>query len=443
MKTFADLNLSKQLLNALSDLNFTIPTSIQEKSFSVIMSGKDVIGIAQTGTGKTLAYLLPVLRQWKFSKKRNPQILILVPTRELVVQIVEEVEKLTEYMNVVTIGTFGGVNIRTQAEQISLGFDVLVSTPGRMLDLALNGDLVLKEIKKLIIDEVDEMLDLGFKSQLNQILEILPEKKQSLLFSATLSDDIEYFILDYFVDPIKVEAAPAGTPIEKVEQKAINIPNFYTKVEYFKELLKGENDFSKVLIFVDSKKKADLLYEELNLDLGLNLGVIHSNKSQNQRFNSVTDFKEGRTNFLIATDLISRGLDISEVSHVINFDIPKEPENYIHRIGRTGRADAEGIALSFISDYETEYWSAILEYIKMDVSTTKLAADFPVTDKLYADEIEPDDHKIIQLKHTRRENVGPAFHEKKDKNKKVNVRKDWKKMKMDKYGKPIKKGQKR
>lgn len=443
MITFKDLNLSKQLWNALDDQQLTVPTSIQEKSFSPIMSGKDVIGIAQTGTGKTLAYLLPTLRQWTFSKGRNPQIVIVVPTRELVAQIVKEIEKLTTYMNVVVIGTYGGANIRTQAEIISQGIDIIVSTPGRMLDLALNGDLILKDVKKLIIDEVDEMLDLGFRSQLTQILEILPKKKQSLMFSATLSDDIEYFILDFFVDPIKVEAAPAGTPIEKIAQSAIEIPNFHTKIAYLKEQLETNTEYSKVLIFVDSKKKADLLFEQLSENPNLSLAVIHSNKSQNLRFNTVTDFKNGNIKFLIATDLISRGIDISEVSHVINVDIPEEPENYIHRTGRTGRAEAEGNAISYISPFETEHWKAILEYIKMPVATSKLDENFPVSTILIGEELPKDDMKIIALKLPKRENVGASFHEKKDKNKKVNVRKDWKKMKMDKYGRPITRGQKK
>lgn len=443
MITFKDLNLSKQLWNALDDNNLIYPTSIQEKSFSPIMSGKDVIGIAQTGTGKTLAYLLPTLRQWAFSKKRNPQIVIVVPTRELVVQIVEEIEKLTAYMNVEVIGTYGGANIRTQAETISMGIDIIVSTPGRLLDLALNGYLALKDVKKLVIDEVDEMLDLGFRPQLTQLLEILPPKKQSLMFSATLSDDIEYFILDFFVDPIKVEAAPAGTPIEKIAQTAIEIPNFHTKIAYLKEQIENNTDYTKVLIFVDSKKKADLVFEQLSENPNLSVGVIHSNKSQNLRFNTVTDFKNGNIKFLIATDLISRGIDISEVSHVINLDIPDEPENYIHRTGRTGRAEAEGNAISYISPFEEKHWADILSYIKMDVPTVKLDENFPVSTTLIAEELPRDDMKIIALKLPKRENVGASFHEKKEKNKKVNVRKDWKKIKMDKYGRPITRGQKK
>lgn len=444
MTTFKDFNLSKPLWNALDDLQLFTPTVIQEKSFSPILSGKDVIGIAQTGTGKTLAYLLPTLKQWVFTKKATPQIAILVPTRELVAQIVEEIEKLTPYMNLVVVGTYGGANIRTQAETISQGLDVIVSTPGRFLDLVLNGDLVLRDIKKLILDEVDEMLDLGFRTQITQILDILPQRRQNLMFSATLSEEIEILLHEYFIDPVKVEAAPAGTPLEKISQEAVSVPNFHTKINFLKYLIQENHElYSKVLIFVDSRKKADLLHEALE-EMGIpGLGVMHSNKSQNLRFNTVNEFKNGTIRYLIATDLISRGIDISEVSHVINFDVPEEPENYIHRIGRTGRADAEGHALTFVSPFEKKQWEEILTFIKQKITVNDLPENVNVSDVLIPEEMPKTEHKIIQLKLPKRENVGAAFHEKKDKNKKVNVRKDWKKAKMDKYGKPKTRGQKK
>jgi ATP-dependent RNA helicase RhlE len=442
MLTFEELNLNKQLLNALKDAKLTHPTTIQEKSFPVVMSGKDMIGIAQTGTGKTLAYLLPMLRMWNFSKKRTPQLVILVPTRELVMQIVEEVEKLTTYMNFVVVGVYGGANIRTQAEIIANGIDMIIATPGRINDLALNGDLILKDVKKLVIDEVDEMLDLGFRPQINQLLEILPAKKQSLLFSATVGDEIEYLLDEYFIDPIKVEAAPSGTPLTNIKEHVYHVPNFNTKLNLLTHLLKNQ-DFTKSIIFVDSKRHADTIGETL-LERGIeSLGVIHSNKSQNLRFNTVQDFKDNKMNFLIATDLISRGIDISEVSHVINFDIPEVQENYIHRIGRTGRANALGQAISFVSPFEKHLWENVCEYTKSE----KEALDFPLevelSDLLITEETPVIHMKIPEIKLPKRENIGPSFHEKKDKNKKVNVRKDWKKIKMDKYGKPKTRGQKK
>lgn len=442
MLTFNELNLSKQLLNALQDANLSNPTTIQEKSFPVIMSGKDMLGIAQTGTGKTLAYLLPILRMWKFSKQRTPQIVILVPTRELVIQIIEEIEKLTTYMNFVTVGVYGGANINTQAEAIANGLDLVVATPGRINDLALKGNLVLKDIKKLVIDEVDEMLELGFRSQINQLLEILPQKKQSLLFSATISDEIEYLLEDYFIDPVKVEAAPSGTPLTNIKEQQIFVPNFHTKINLLVHLLQNQ-DFNKSIIFVDSKKHADLIFDALS-ERGIeSLGVIHSNKSQNMRFNTVSDFKDGKLNLLIATDLISRGIDISEVSYVINFDVPEIQENYIHRIGRTGRASALGQAITFVSPFEQEEWNTICEYTKSVKEIIEFPSEIEISDKLIAEE-EPSTYmKVPNVKLPKRENVGASFHEKKDKNKKVNVRKDWKKIKMDKYGRPKTRGQKK
>lgn len=440
--TFSDLNLNKPLLNALNDLGYTTPTTIQEKGFPVIMSGKDVLGIAQTGTGKTLAYLLPCLRQWNFSKERFPQILIIVPTRELVAQVVEEVEKLTTYMNVVTLGVYGGANIKTQAIAISEGLDVLVATPGRLMDLALKGDLSLKNIKKLVIDEVDETLNLGFRKQLTTILDILPVKKQSLLFSATITDEIEYMIDDYFIAPVRIEAAPTGTPLENIEQRSYHVPNFNTKVNLLEYLLAYGEDMNKVLVFTESKKLADKLYEQIEPLYPGAVGVIHSNKAQNNRFNTVNSFQDGTFRILIATDVISRGLDISEVTHVINFDTPDIAENYIHRIGRTGRYDKQGISITFISPAERDFQQLIEELMKQPIPVLPLPEDLEISEILTDDEMPKITMPNVQLKLRKREDVGPAFHEKSAKNSKVNVRKDWKKAKMDKYGKPKTRGQK-
>lgn len=441
--TFSDLNLNKQLLNALADLGFERPTPIQENAFSVVLSGKDVLGIAQTGTGKTLAYLLPSLRQWQFSKTRFPQILIIVPTRELVAQVVEECEKLTTYMNVITVGVYGGANIRTQAETVSQGLDILVATPGRLLDLALRGDLVLKGIKKLIIDEVDETLNLGFRTQLTQILDILPQKKQSLMFSATISEEVEALIYDYFIDPVKIEAARAGTPLKNIEQINYVVPNYNTKLNLLTHLLDTDEQIKKVLIFTSKKKMADDLAEKLEPLYPDAIGVIHSNKSQNNRFATVQRFNNNEISMLIATELVSRGIDIDEVTHVINFDTPDVPENYMHRIGRTGRADKDGIAITFTSEFELDFKKEIEAYMQQEIPTKALPEEVEISTELIAEELPKIDMPNVLVKLPKRENVGPAFHEKKAKNQKVNVRKDWKKIKMDKYGKPKTRGQKK
>lgn len=435
---FSHLNLNKSLLNALDDLGLKEPTTIQGKSFSVAMSGKDVIGIAQTGTGKTLAYLLPCLRQWQFSKDKHPQILIIVPTRELVVQVVEEVQKLTTYMNVVTVGVYGGANMKPQMMAIEQGLDVLVATPGRLLDLVLSGSLKLKGIKKLVIDEVDEMLSLGFRPQLIRVLDLLPAKRQNLMFSATMTDEVEVLINDFFDFPEIVEAAPTGTPLENIIQLGYLVPNFNTKANLLEILLKDKTEFTKVLVFMDSKSLADKLYERLTDTFGDELGVIHSNKAQNNRFETVNKFKAGEYRILIATDIIARGLDISEVSHVFNFDMPEEPETYIHRIGRTGRAEQKGRAIAFISEREVEEHEAIEELMGMEIPIKAVPEDLVFSDILIEEEKPQIMMKNLQAKLISRDTSNAAFHDKLEKNKKVNVRVSRKEIMMKKYGKPQK-----
>lgn len=310
---FSDLNLNKPLLDALEEMDFVNPTTIQHRVFPVVMSGRDVCGIAQTGTGKTFAYLLPLLRLWKFSKDKNPQILVIVPTRELVAQVVESVNKLTAYMSVVAVGVYGGVNINTQWKELQNGADVLVATPGRLYDLILNGAFKTKGIKKLVIDEMDEMLNLGFRTQVKNILDLLPQKRQNLLFSATITEDVEVLMQTYFNDPERVEAAPTGTPLDNIEQTCYEVPNFYTKVNLLHLLLTEEETMTKVLVFAATKKLADDLYEQLEAKFPGTAGVIHSNKEQNHRFNTVKQFHEGTYRFIIATDIVARGIDVAEV----------------------------------------------------------------------------------------------------------------------------------
>lgn len=441
--TFDDLNLNTPLLSALDDLGYTNPTTIQRKVFPIVMSGKDVCGIAQTGTGKTFAYLLPCLRQWKYSKDKAPQILIIVPTRELVAQVVEAVKALTPYMSLIVTGVYGGVNINTQKAIVETGVDVLVATPGRLYDLAMNGAFKTKMIKKLVIDEVDEMLNLGFRTQLKNILDLLPPRRQNLLFSATITDEVETLIETYFNDPIRVEAAPTGTPLENIIQSSYEVPNFYTKVNLLELLLSEDKSMTKVLIFVATKKLADQLYEQLENKFPGTAGVIHSNKEQNNRFNTVKQFQEGNYRFIIATDIVARGIDIAEVTHVINFDTPEIPENYIHRIGRTGRADKKGIAITFVTANEKPSLSLIETLMKYQVPILELPQQLLISEVLTEEEIPKVFMKIIQVKAPKKEEAGPAFHPKSAKNSKVNFIVKKKDRMMKKYGKPITRGQKK
>ncbi|WP_080055570.1 DEAD/DEAH box helicase [Spirosoma aerolatum] len=441
--TFDELNLNKPLLNALNDLGYTTPTTIQQNVFSVVMSGRDVCGLAQTGTGKTLAYLLPCLRQLQFSKEKLPQLIVLVPTRELVVQVLETVTQLTTYLNLVAVGVYGGVNMKPQIAQVQQGLDVLVATPGRLVDLLSNGILKTKAVKKLVIDEVDEMLDLGFRTQLKTILDLLPPKRQNLLFSATLTPDVEQLINTFFNNPVRVEAAPMGTPLENIVQTAYAVPNFYTKVNLLKLLLHQDANMTKVLVFAATRQLADQLEEELAPTFPAQIGIIHAGKAQNHRFEAVEKFKSGSTRVLIATDIVARGIDVTQVSHVVNFDMPDVPEVYIHRIGRTGRADQQGIAITFLAPTDDERREAVEALMNYTIPVLPSPDDLVISDEL-TDAERPKVHmRAVEVKVPKREDVGPAFHEKLAKNKKVNVRRDYAAEKREKYGRPIKRSGKK
>ena len=421
MTTFKDLNLSKQLINALTDIGFDTPTPIQEKAFPVIMSGKDVVGIAQTGTGKTFSYLLPILRQITYSEQRQPRVLIVVPTRELVMQVVGEIEKLSKYMNVRFTGVYGGGNINIQKQKVYDGLDILVATPGRLIDLTLSRTLQFNGIQKLVIDEVDEMLNLGFRAQLIKILDILPEKRQNLMFSATLNEDVEMMIENYFTKPVYVELITRGTPLEKIIQQAYHVPNFYTKVNLLENLLQTDTEFKKVLVFVKNKKIADEIFKELETDFGQDIGVIHSNKTQPQRFQAVKKFDEGVHKLLIATDVIARGLDLKDVTHVLNFDMPlKDPNSYIHRIGRTGRADKTGISVSFITKTDIDIQKSIEALMNKKMTVLEIPETVEISINLTQDEKPVTRDKNLNKNKKLIKPTG-AFHEKSEKNKKVNL----------------------
>ncbi|MEL7145741.1 MAG: DEAD/DEAH box helicase [Bacteroidota bacterium] len=442
VSVFSDLNLNRSLLNALEEMELERPTVIQERAFPVIMSGTDVVGIAQTGTGKTLAYLLPCLNLWKYTKDKAPSILILVPTRELVAQVVANVEEVARYLSVRVGGAYGGTNIKTQVAMLGEGLDVLVATPGRLLDLIYNGSLKTKQIRKLVVDEVDEMLNLGFRDQLGKVLDLLPERRQSLLFSATLTDDVEKIISTFFQAPQRIEAAPAGTPLANIAQLAYLVPNFNTKVNLLNELLADEA-LSKVLVFTASKRLANALHERLEETFADQVGVVHANKDQNYRFHAVNSFADGTYRILIATDLISRGLDIADVSHVINFDLPEIPENYIHRIGRTGRADKDGQAIAMVTPKDEQRRERIEELMQMAIPEATLPDSVAVSEVLTIDEMPADPREGATMRKKKREPSGPAFHEKKAKNKKVNIRYDHAAEMRKKYGKPRRKGGKK
>lgn len=417
--TFADFDLPEKILDVLADLELFEPTPIQRRSFKPILSGRDVMGIAQTGTGKTLAYLLPALKLWKYNKSGNPTLLILVPTRELVVQVTEIVENLTQNLSARVIGIYGGKNINTQKKLFDDGCDILVGTPGRVMDLAIDNAISLKEVQRLIIDEFDEMLNLGFRPQLTHIFEMMREKRQNILFSATMTEAVDEMLAEYFAGPMEISLAKSGTPLEKIEQTAYKVENFNTKFNLLKHLLETSEDLSKVLIFTNNKRHADLLFSKIDEVMPEEFDVIHSNKSQNYRLRAMQRFENQEVRGLITTDVMARGLDISDITHVINFEVPAVPEQYIHRIGRTGRADKDGKAITFYTKKEEPQLLEIVVLMDKELIEIDFPIDVPVNPKKIAS--EQDEVKMKNAHTVKIQEGGGAFHEKKEKNRKINL----------------------
>jgi len=442
MSTFQELDLSNQLQYAIDDLGFVTPTPIQQEAFSVVRSGKDVVGIAQTGTGKTFAYMMPILQELKYSKQLTPRVLVLVPTRELVLQVVDEIEKLSKYLNIRVLGVYGGTNINTQKQAIVQGQDIVVATPGRLYDLALSNVLKLKAIQKLVIDEVDVMLDLGFRFQILNIFDLLPEKRQNVLFSATMTQDVDDLINEFFLNPQKISIAVSGTPLDNIEQVSYKVTNFYTKVNLLNYLLRDKKEFSKVLIFVGYKRSADLLFSKLEEVFGSETCVIHSNKTQNYRIRSIRQFDEGNNRILVATDVMARGLDFDEVSHVINFDTPDFPENYMHRIGRTGRAEKAGKTILFSTEKELEFKEDIETLMDYKIPMLVIPEEVEFSTLLTEDERPREDQGISKNRTSKEYVPGEAFHEKSEKNSKINQGGSYRREIAKKYKKPKTRGDK-
>ncbi len=441
MSKFEDINLNKQLRIAITELGFENQTPIQEETYSKILGGKDLVGIAQTGTGKTLAYLLPLLQEYTYSNQNDPRILILVPTRELVEQVVGTLKQLTEYISCRIIGVYGGTNMNTQKIWLEDGADIVVATPGRLYDLALCRALKLKGIKKIVVDEVDVMLDLGFMYQLTNIFDLLPTKKQNLMFSATMTEDVANLIDNFFNKPERVQIAVSGTPLDNITQTKYAVPNYHTKENLLENILRDKEEMSKVLVFVSSKRIADRLFDAMSEFYLSEIAVIHSNKSQNYRFRSINQYDEGKVRILIATDIIARGLDLDKISHVINFDTPTFAENYMHRIGRTGRAEEEGNTIMFYTEIESKYKNNIEQLMNMEIPGKRIPDEVEITQQLTTEESRERGKNIFRnVKKVERENSG--FHEKSAKNQQVNDRDRWRKERRKKYKKPKSRGDK-
>jgi ATP-dependent RNA helicase RhlE len=376
--SFDDFGLNKQLLSAVKDAGFESPTEIQQKAIPLIMAGHDVFGIAQTGTGKTAAFILPILFKIRYPQGDFPRVLILAPTRELVTQISAEARKYALYTGLRVVELYGGLGPKTQIEEVAKGVDIVVATPGRFMDLYLNSNLVVKQIKTLVLDEADKMMDMGFMPQIRKILEIIPTKRQNLLFSATLPQKVEKLSEEFLEFPLKVEINPQSATAETVSQFVYKTPNLKTKINLLHHLLKDRERFIRVIVFVKKRLHAEEIFKFLQR---MNLGevrVIHANKGQNTRLNSISDFKDGAIRILVATDVASRGIDVLDVSHVINFDVPVVYEDYIHRIGRTGRALKTGEALTFISPPDEFHLEKIEKLIRQKITVLQIPAEVEI-----------------------------------------------------------------
>ena len=442
MSSFEKFGLRKQLHNAIKDLGFQTPTPIQEQSFSVILSGKDMLGIAQTGTGKTLGYMMPLLDELKYSKQSNPRILILVPTRELVIQVKEEIENFSKYLSLKTIGIYGGVNIKRQSIELNGGCDIVVATPGRLYDLILNQSLIVKGLKKLVIDEVDVILDLGFRRQITNILDLLPKRRQNIMFSATMTNHVDSLIDDFFISPVKISIAVSGTPLDNIVQQYYKVENFFTKINLLTHLINNKEEFKKVLVFVSNKKMADKLFELIEPKFGHETCIIHSNKSQNYRIRSIEDFDSGKNRILVSTDVMSRGLDLNEISHVVNFDTPEFPENYMHRIGRTGRAEKEGKAILFSTEKEQPFKKLIEELMSYEIPMVDFPNEVEISLELILEERDDDVVNKNENRNSKKIELDAGFHEKKEKNIKTNLGGSYRREIKRKYKKPQTRGDK-
>ena len=368
------------MLSAVADAGFEKPTEIQQKCIPLILGGQEVIGIAQTGTGKTAAYLLPVLMKIKYASGTEPRVLILAPTKELTLQIAEHAVQLARYTDLRILAIYGGVGPRTQIEQLGHGADVIIATPGRFMELYLKGELITKQIKTLVLDEADRMMDMGFMPQLRRIFEIIPPRRQNLLFSATFHEKVERLSREFLEFPQKVEITPQATAAKQVEQELYIVPNLRTKINFLEHLLLDNEAFSRVLIFTRTKDVANNIYRYLERKGYGPMKVIHSNKGQNTRINAVNDFKEGRLRILVSTDVTARGIDVVKVSHVINFDVPILYEDYVHRIGRTGRAFQEGKAITYATPAELYHVRKIEKLIREKIPQRQLPSEVEVTE---------------------------------------------------------------
>lgn len=368
--SFTNLGLNADILRAVTEQGYTTPSPIQTQAIPMILKGRDLLGAAQTGTGKTAGFTLPLLQRLSANKtapekgRKKVRALILTPTRELAAQVAENVNRYGKYLTLSSAVVFGGVSINPQKQKLHRGVDILIATPGRLLDLIGQRAVELSHVEVLVLDEADRMLDMGFIRDIRKLMMLMPAQKQTLLFSATFSADIKKLAREFLTEPAEVEVARKNTTAETIAQR-VHLVDKKRKRELL-SLMIGSENWNQVLVFTRTKHAANRLTEQLNKD-GITTAAIHGNKSQGARTRALAEFKSGKIRVLVATDIAARGIDIQQLPHVVNFELPNTPEDYVHRIGRTGRAGQQGIALSLVCVDEHKLLHDIERLIKREI----------------------------------------------------------------------------
>ncbi|XQP83258.1 MAG: DEAD/DEAH box helicase [Candidatus Pollutiaquabacter aromativorans] len=421
MTAFSDFKLNKQLLTAIADQGWEAPTPIQEKAIPQILAGHDILGVAQTGTGKTAAYVLPILMKVKYAQGEDPRALILVPTRELVIQVADWVKALGKNTDLRTVALYGGVGVKPQAAALEAGCDIIVATPGRLMDLYLPGHVSLKKITTMVLDEAERLLDMGFRPQIGRILEVVPRKRQNMLFSATFGDRVKRISEEFLVAPMEIRIEERIRPARSVTQSVYFTPNLKTKINLLGELL-ATDGFDRVILFCKTKETATNIARYLSRKYGEEtVRVIHGNKAQNTRLNAVEQFRRHEVRFLVSTDVAARGIDIPSVTHVFNFDVPLVYEDYVHRVGRTGRAFETGAAITFCAPDDEYHLRKIQKLIGEKIPVVSLPERVEVPETPFEEQ-----QRILREIDMQRRKEDPtyqgAFHERKRKSDKTKKR---------------------
>ena len=367
--SFADLGLKPELLRAVDEKGYSVPTPIQAKAIPAVLAGGDVLAGAQTGTGKTAAFVLPILQKLGQAGGRAPRALVLTPTRELAAQVAESARSYGRYVGIRTVVVFGGVSINPQIDALYDGCDLLVATPGRLLDLAEQGALDLRSVECFVLDEADRMLDMGFIPAIRRVVKLLPSQRQNLMFSATYSDDIRQLAGRILRNPASIEVSARNATAERVDQQVYRVPKDHKR--HLLAHLIDDGNWHQVLVFTRTKHGANRLAQQLESS-GIRSAAIHGNKSQGARVRALSDFKSNKVTALVATEVAARGLDIKELPHVVNYELPNVPEDYVHRIGRTARAGGSGSAVSLVSPDETPLLKDIERMLKRTLPVTAL-----------------------------------------------------------------------